>query len=173
MVPPEAAATVAALFMRREALLGRGLAVLAAWVLLNLIGSGYCLARADRRREDFYFHGLNVLWNLVNAGLAAWGILHLHFGPPPGLDAAELLRGQQHYQTLFAVNAGLDVLYMLAGSYLRQRAARPARPDQTRPERLLGYGRALWVQGGFLLLFDGAMWVLLCALARSWPQPLG
>lgn len=170
MLPPETAATVAALFMRREVLLGRGLAVLAAWVLLNLIGSGYCLARADRRREDFYFHGLNVLWNLVNAALAAWGILHLHFGPPPGLDAAELLSGQQYYQTLFAGNAGLDVLYVLAGSYLRSRAPRPR---QARPERLLGYGRALWVQGGFLLLFDGAMWVLLYVLARSWPQLLG
>lgn len=170
MLLPDAAAHVAALFMRREVLLGRGLAVLAAWVLLNLIGSGYHLARADRRREDFYFHGLNVLWNLVNAGLAAWGILRLHFGPPPGLDAAELLGGQQYYQTLFAVNAGLDVLYMLAGSYLRRRAARP---HKARPARLLGYGRALWVQGGFLLLFDGAMWVLLYALARSWPQALG
>ena len=161
---------LAALFMRREVLLGRGLAVLAAWVLLNVIGSGSQLARADRRHEDFHFHGLNVLWNLVNAGLAAWGMLRLHFSPPPGLDAAGLLSGQQYYQTLFAVNAGLDVLYLLMGSYLRRRAARP---DQTRPERLLGYGRALWVQGGFLLLFDGTMWVLLWSLARSWPQPLG
>ena len=163
------AADVAALFMRREVLLGRGLAVLAAWVLLNLIGSGYYLARADRRQEEFHFHGMNVLWNLVNAGLAAWGILRLHFSPPVGLDVAELLSGQRYYQTLFAVNAGLDVLYLLVGSYLRGRAARP---EQARPERLLGYGRALWVQGGFLLLFDGAIWVLLQALARGWPQPL-
>ena len=164
------AAEMAALFMRREVLLGRGMAVLAAWVLLNLIGSGYYLAHADRRREDFHFHGMNVLWNLVNAGVAAWGILHLHFSPPPGLDAAELLSGQQSYQTLFAVNAGLDVLYMLVGTYLRRRAAQP---NQNRPERLLGYGRSLWVQGGFLLMFDGAMWVLLYILARSWPQLLG
>jgi len=163
------AAEMAALFMRREVLLGRGMAVLAAWVLLNLIGSGYYLAHADRRREDFHFHGMNVLWNLVNAGLAAWSILHLHFSPPPGLDAAELLSGQQSYQTLFAVNAGLDVLYMLVGTYLRRRAARP---NQNCPERLLGYGRSLWVQGGFLLLFDGTMWVLLDALARNWPQVL-
>ncbi len=63
-------ADIGALFMHREALLGRGMAVLAAWVLLNLIGSGYCLAHADRRHAAFYFHGLNVLCNLVNAGLA-------------------------------------------------------------------------------------------------------
>lgn len=159
------AADVAALFMHREVLLGRGLAVLAAWVLLNLIGSGYYLARADRRHEPFYFHGMNVLWNLVNAGLAAWGILRLHFHPPAGLDAAELLSSQHFYEMLFGVNAGLDVLYVLAGSYLRSRAARP---EQHRPERLLGYGRSLWVQGGFLLLFDASMWGLLHWLGLSW-----
>ncbi|MCI1186718.1 hypothetical protein MON38_04760 [Hymenobacter sp. DH14] len=169
MVMALPAAEVAALFMRREVLLGRGLAVLAAWVLLNLIGSGYYLARADRRRETYYFHGLNVLWNLMNAGLAAWGILRLHFHPPAGLDAAELLSSQDFYEMLFGVNAGLDVLYVLAGNYLRGRAAWP---DQSRPERLLGYGRALWVQGGFLLLFDASMWALLHWLASGWPQLL-
>ena len=163
------AAEVAALFMQREVLLGRAMALLATWVLLNLIGSGYYLAHADRRHATFYFHGLNVLWNLVNAGLAAWGILRLHFHPPAGLDAAELLSGQHYYEILFGVNAGLDVLYVLAGSYLRGRAARPA---QNRPERLLGYGRSLWVQGGFLLLFDAGMWGLLRYVAAGWPPLL-
>lgn len=158
---------IAALFMRREMLLGWGLAVLAAWVLLNLIGSGSRLARADHRQETRYFYGMNVMWNLVNAGLAAWGILRLHFSPPAGLDAAELLSGQQSYQTLFALNAGLDVLYILVGSYLRRRATWP---NQARPERLLGYGRSLWVQGGFLLLFDGSMWILLRGMAAGWPH---
>ena len=163
MVP---AANVAALFMHREQVLGRALAVLAAWVLLNLIGSGSRLAGADCRREDYYFHGMNVLWNLVNAALAAWGILRLHFSPPAGLNAAELLSSQHFYKTLFAVNAGLDVLYLLAGSYLRGRARWPG---QARPERLLGYGRSLWVQGGFLLLFDAGMWALLHGMAAAWP----
>jgi hypothetical protein len=163
MVPT---ASVAALFMHREQVLGRALAVLAAWVLLNLIGSGSRLARADRRREDYYFHGMNVLWNLVNATLAVWGILRLHFSPPAGLNAAELLSSQHFYETLFAVNAGLDVLYLLAGSYLRTRAQWPG---QARPERLLGYGRSLWVQGGFLLLFDAGMWALLHVIAAAWP----
>jgi hypothetical protein len=162
---PVSAAELAALFMLRERMLGRGLAVLAAWVLLNLIGSGYYLAHADRRRPAFYFHGMNVLWNLVNAGLAAWGILRLHFSPPAGLDVAELLSSQHFYETLFAVNAGLDVLYVLAGSYL---CARAVRPDQARPERLLGYGRSLWVQGSFLFLFDAAMWGCLHWLAQGW-----
>ena len=166
MLPPGTAANVADLFMHRELLLGRALAVLTAWVLLNLIGSGYYLAHAARRQQAYYFHGLNVLWNLVNAALAAWGVLHLNFTPPPGLDAAELLTTQHYYETLFGGNAGLDVLYILTGNYLRHRAGRPR---ATRPERLRSYGQSLWVQGGFLLLFDGTVWVLLYALARSWP----
>ena len=163
------AAEVAALFLQREVLVGRGLAVLTAWVLLNLIGSGYYLAHADRRHEPYYFHGLNVLWNLVNAGLAAWGILRLHFHPPAGLNAAELLSSQHYYEMLFGINAALDVLYVLAGSYLRRRAAQSG---QLRPERLLGYGRSLWVQGGFLLLFDAGMWGLLRYVAAGWPPLL-
>ena len=160
------ATDVAALFMHREALLGRALAVLAAWVLLNLVGSGYYLAHADRRRESYYFHGLNVLWNLINAVLAAWGILRLHFHPPAGLDAAELLSSQRFYEMLFGLSAGLDVLFILVGSYLRRRAAGPG---QSRPEQLLGYGRSLWVQGSFLLLFDGCIWGLFHQLASAWP----
>ncbi len=58
------------------------------------------------------------------------------------------------------------MLYVLAGSYLRRRAAQPG---QLRPERPLGYGRSLWVQGGFLLLFDGGMWGLLRDVAAGWP----
>ena len=166
MLPPASAATLAAQFMQREHVLGQALAVLAAWVLLNLIGGGYYLAQADRRYESFHFYSLNVLWNLVNAALAAWGILHLHFTPPAGLDATELLTTQRYYENLFGGNAGLDVLYVLTGSYLRRRAARPG---IARPERLLGYGRALWVQGGFLLLFDGVVWGLLHWLAGTWP----
>ncbi|MDQ2772023.1 MAG: hypothetical protein M3Y54_16165 [Bacteroidota bacterium] len=165
MLPPASAAALATQFMQREHLLGQALAVLAAWVLLNLIGGGYYLAHADRRYEPFHFHSMNVLWNLVNAALAAWGILHLHFRLPTGLDAAQLLDTQHSYEMLFGGNAALDVLYVLAGSYLRRRAAWPG---VARPERLLGYGRALWVQGGFLLLFDGAMLGLLHWLAGTW-----
>lgn len=161
------AADVAALFMGREQVLGRGLALLAGWVLLNLVGSGYYLAHADRRHAAYYFHGLNVLWNLVNAALATWGILRLHFVPPAGLDALELLRSQQSYETLFGVNAGLDVLYVLAGSFLRRRAARPG---QAQPQRLAGFGWSLWVQGGFLFLFDATMWGVLHYIAEGWPR---
>ncbi|MGY3089126.1 hypothetical protein ACVWYF_002166 [Hymenobacter sp. UYAg731] len=165
-----AAVDIASLFMARELLLGRGLAVLAAWVLLNLVGSGYYLAHSDRRHEPFYFHGMNVGWGLVNAGLAAWGILHLHFVAPAGLTVAELFQTQLFNENLFLLNAGLDVAYIMTGYYLRARALGPG---QALPVRMLGFGRSLWVQGGFLLVFDAAMWSLLHWLGNGWFGLLG
>ncbi|MDB5271465.1 MAG: hypothetical protein JWP58_4505 [Hymenobacter sp.] len=169
-MPASPAVDIASLFMASELLLGRGLAVLAAWVLLNLVGSGYYLARSDRRHEPFYFHGMNVGWGLVNAGLATWGILHLHFVAPAGLLPAELFETQLFNENLFLLNAGLDVAYIMTGYYLRARALVPG---QARPVRLLGFGRSLWVQGGFLLLFDATMWTVLHWLGRDWFRLLG
>jgi hypothetical protein len=157
-MPLAAVSEIASLFMARELVVGRGLAVLSGWALLNLIGSGYLVRGADRRYEPYYFHGMNVGWGAVNAALACWGILNLHFRVPAGLGLAELLRNQLYYENLFLLNAGLDVAYIMTGAYLRALAAAPQQP---RPERMLGFGRSLWVQGGFLLIFDAAMWVLL------------
>lgn len=165
-----AAVDIASLFMTREVLLGRGLAVLTAWVLLNLVGSGYYLANSDRRHERFYFHGMNVGWGLVNAGLAAWGILQLHFVAPAGLVPAELLQSQLFNENLFLLNAGLDTAYIMTGYYLRTLALVPG---QALPVRLLGFGRSLWVQGGFLLVFDATMWSILHWLGRDWFRLLG
>jgi hypothetical protein len=149
---------LAVLYQSREMLLGRGLAVLSAWALLNLVVSGYFVSRADRRYEPYYFHGMNVCWGFVNAGLACWGVLHLHFAAPAGLRLVDLFQGQLFNENLFLLNAGLDVAYIMTGFYLRAQAARPAQP---KPNRNLGFGRSLWLQGTFLLVFDAAMWSLL------------
>ena len=153
------------LFMAGEHLVGRGLAVLAAWSLLNLVASGYFVSRADRRHEAFSFHGMNVGWGMVNAGLACWGVLHLHFTAPAGLQLADLFQAQLANENVFLLNAGLDVAYVMTGFYLRAQANLPAQP---RPVRLRGFGRSLWVQGGFLLVFDVVMWSLLHWQGRGW-----
>ena len=164
-MPPTTPLEIGPLFLASELLVGRGLAVLSAWALLNLVGSGYFLSRADRRYEPYYFHSMNVGWGLVNAGLACWGILHLHFTAPAGLRLADVVQAQLHNENLFLFNAGLDVAYFMTGFYLRALAQQPA---QLKPARLLGFGRSLWAQGGFLLLFDAAMWGLLHAQGQEW-----
>ena len=167
-MPTITATELAALHQARELLLGRGLAVLAAWVLLNLLGSGYRLARADRRYAPFYFHGMNVAWAFVNAGLALWGIWHLQLSVPAGLRLADLVQAQLFNENVFLLNAGLDAAYIMTGYYLRAQAQVPGQPL---PARLLGFGHSLWVQGGFLLVFDVVMWSLLHSQGKTWlPQ---
>jgi hypothetical protein len=153
------------LYLAGEHLVGQGLAVLSAWTLLNLVVSGYFLARADRRHEAYAFHGMNVSWGVVNAALACWGVLHLHFTAPAGLRVADLFQAQLANENVFLLNAGLDVAYIMTGFFLRAQAGLPAQP---KPARLLGFGRSLWVQGGFLLVFDAVMWSLLHRQGRGW-----
>jgi hypothetical protein len=149
----------------RELLLSRGLAVLAAWAVLNLLLSGYLAARTDRRRAAHHFHVMNAAWGFVNAALATWGIVHLRLHAPAGLSVAGFFTRQLSLETTFLLNAGLDVAYVAAGFWLHARAAVPGTSHSA---RLLGYGQSLWVQGGFLLVFDVVMW----ALMRWAAQPL-
>lgn len=151
-----------ALYQVRELLEGRGLAVLTAWVIGNVLVSGYYVGRTDRRAPAHHFHFMNVAWALVNAGIATWGILHLHRAPPAGLSLATEAAAWHHDATLFLTNAGLDVLYVLAGRWLARRATGPGAGN---PVRLDGFGRSLRLQGGFLFAFDVAMWALLYAMA--------
>ena len=146
------------LYEARELALGRGLAVLTGWALANLFVSGYYLPRADRRQSAFYFHGMNASWGAINAVLAAWGVLHLHRHAPVGLTLTEALATQFSLEKTFLFNAGLDVAYVVAGLWL---VARAAAPDAAKPTRELGFGQSLWVQGGFLLVFDGVMWAAM------------
>ncbi|HET9504021.1 MAG TPA: hypothetical protein VFO93_10800 [Hymenobacter sp.] len=150
-----------AAYRARELLLGRGLGLLGAWALLNLVGSGYWLPRTDRREVAHHFHFMNCCWGFVNAVLAAVGILRTHPGAPPvGFSAAEALHDQQVLVFIFQLNAALDIGYLLVGWWLVARAARPS-PNPFGPARLLGYGRSVWVQGSFLLVFDAIMaWVV-------------
>ena len=164
-MPVPALPDLAALHQTRELLLSRGLAVLTAWALGSIVGGGYGLARAPRRSAAFYFQAMTVGWGLVNAALAFGGIYALQPVAPAGLRLADLFGAQLRNENLFALNAGLDAAYVMTGFYLRARAEAP---DAAHPARLRGYGRALWVQGGFLLVFDAAMWALLHGQGRAW-----
>ncbi|OGX90822.1 DUF6992 family protein [Hymenobacter coccineus] len=147
-----------ALYATRELIVGRGLAVLAAWVIGNLAISGYAVAHADRRHASYYFHFMNAAWALVNAGIAAWGIVMLRRLPPAGWSLAAEAGAHHHDENLFLFNTGLDVIYIIVGLWLRRRAAAP---DASNPTRLAGFGRSVLLQGAFLSAFDLAITALL------------
>ena len=126
--------------------------VLGSWASINIL-SGLVL-RSNTAGSTRYFHEMNVLWNLVNLGLAAGGIYSSIKGDPAAFDAWQTYHEQQKLEQILLVNGALNVSYILAGVYLKERAKNATK----KPERLKGYGNSLLLQGGFLLLFDTAQY---------------
>jgi hypothetical protein len=109
-----------------EALSLRLLAWSLPWMGAGIVG---LWASSDDRSRGFW--GMSGAWALVNAGIAYTGLL----GPEPD--------GSSLRNTLY-INAGLDVMYVLGGAYMR-----------SRPEEIWrGGGLAIIIQGAFLLAFD-------------------
>ena len=72
-----------------------------------------------------------------------------------GLTLTESLAAQARTEQILLVNAALDVGYVLLGLWLRQRAG-----SATRPERLMGFGRSVILQGTFLAVFDAGLYLV-------------
>ncbi len=128
--------------------------VLLGWSALNLAGSGLGYGLDDDRGRTRYFHQMNVMWNVVNAGIATAGLLGLRneLGQPASPTGA--LEEAMSFEKILLFNAGLDLAYVAAGAYLYERGRR------TDSVRLQGYGQSLWLQGGFLFAFDLTVYFL-------------
>lgn len=120
--------------------------ILLAWGVLSML----CGAAAMAVRAAFARHvGLQALvWGAIDALIALVGLRNATQSHS-GSVAAQARR----LQAIVALNAGLDVLYVLGGRRLVQRAGgKPVRA---------GAGLGIIIQGLFLLLFDSALTLLL------------
>ena len=120
---------------------------LGTWASMNIIGSGIGWATSNIE-ENKYFHQMNVMWNLVNLGLSVPGYIKAKKGDS-GLNLYNTLEAQRITETVFLVNAGIDLAYIGSGLLLKSRA-----PIAENSNQFIGYGNSLMLQGGFLLLFD-------------------
>jgi hypothetical protein len=131
----------------------KGMLVLGGWSAANLIVGA--IGSNTGNREVRYFYQMNVIWsgtNLLFAGLGYWGATKENTND---LTLTSVLLHQNKIEKTFLFNAGLDVAYIAAGLYLTERSKRNADPS-----KLKGYGNSVMLQGGFLLLFDAAMYTL-------------
>lgn len=128
--------------------------VLGGWALGN-IGISSVL-RARNTGSVRYFHEMNVVWNFVNLGLAAGGLYGSLSTDPASFDLWQTYAEQQKIEKVLLFNLALNFTYLTAGGYLMERS----KTATLRPERLRGYGQSLLLQGGFLLLFDTAQFLL-------------
>jgi hypothetical protein len=144
--------------------------ILLGWAVLN-IGTGTA-GHFTTQGETQAFWQANAAWNTVNLAIAGLSLHGQASATPGAWDLARSLSEGQKMEKLLLFNAGLDVGYLAFGGFLLERGHR------TDSARLRGWGKSLLLQGGFLLLFDTALWLLNSNLnskltARLTPTPNG
>lgn len=145
----QSAATLQEITQRQAHLQRVSTWTLASWSVANLAVSGIAIGRAEGSSR--YFHEMNLYWNAVNVGIAGMGLLSLrkkHASPTVSSAVKE------HYalQKSLLLNTGLDVAYVTSGFWLMDKSKTEI--DPIRNDRFRGFGQAVIVQGGFLLVFD-------------------
>ncbi len=127
-----------------------GMYVLGSWALTNFAVSGYYMTKTSDRA--FYFHQMNVFWNVVNLGIATFGYFGAA-GSPLDLSLEQTVEEYLSFGRILGINAALDVGYVMAGFFLKNRGKK----SENYSERLIGYGNSLILQGSFLFVFDVAL----------------
>lgn len=134
---------------------------LGGWAAANFVVGGIGWARGSGSNK--YFHQGNVLWNTVNAGIAGFALYSLYNADPGSLGLFESIKEHYGLEKTLLFNAGLDVGYMAAGLYLRERSK-----TSTKNQNMLkGYGNALLLQGAFLFVFDLVLYGILNQQSRQ------
>lgn len=138
-------------FLNRHHEINRnGMLVLGSWAIGNIAVSGIGLGNSNGQAKAF--HQMNIGWGVVNLAIAGFGY-YGSLNPETGLSLAETIQEHESMKRILLFNAGLDVAYVTAGFYLRERSK-----NEDNAARFRGFGNSIIMQGGFLLLFDAVMY---------------
>ena len=141
---------------------------LGSWATSNFVVSGIGWNQA-KSTESTYFHQMNVMWNLVNIGLAVPGYIKATKANTD-LNYETTLLEQRKTEKIFLINTCLDVAYVSSGFLLLKKS----KEIGTQQQRLNGFGISLIVQGGFLFLFDLTAYFFHTSHGRSLTKnPIG
>ncbi len=142
----------------------KGMLILGSWAIGNMALSTFSL-QANNPKTQAY-HQMNLAWNAVNLAIAGFG----YYGASSAsadLSLAESLLEQSKISKILLFNAALDLGYMVGGLYLMERSKNSEQSD-----RLKGFGQAVIVNGGFLLIFDSIMYYMHASHESSVLIPL-
>ncbi len=128
--------------------------VLGGWAAGNIIINPMLGRGASG--SDKYFYQMNTWWNVVNLTIAGFGYHSAVSDDPNAFDALASLHEQHSIEKILLVNAALDVGYILGGLYMKERSLNVSK----NADRLHGFGRAVMLQGGFLLVFDAIFYAV-------------
>lgn len=137
--------------IKRQQIVKQGLFTLGGWAAGNMIVGGVGMATSEG--EAFRFHQMNFFWNTINFGIALPGYLVARKESPSN-DFAEVRSRFRKAELSYTFNTALDLAYITAGFWLRERAA-----FSDDPTMMNGYGNSLILQGGFLFAYD--LWALI------------
>lgn len=138
---------------RRLTLTKRSMTLLGGWAVANMVAGGIGWALTTTPRAQAFWQGM-LIWNTVNLGLAVVALVMAFNDDPAALDLKASMAQGDTYEKLFLFNGGLDVAYLVTAGLLLEHGARTGEGQWT------GYGHALLIQGGFLLVFDLALFFL-------------
>lgn len=143
--------------------------VLGGWAAVNILAGATGAAVTDGETSGFY--EMTAGWNVVNFGLAGFGLLGLR-DAPTDLSLWETTQAQNRIEDTLLFNAGLDIGYMMMGFLIRSAASEE--PGSIEAERLRGWGTAVVAQGAFLFAFDLIAYLRLrrhrWTLERGFPE---
>ena len=140
----------------RNMLTKNAMLVLGGWSVAN-IASGFIVA-GQTTGEAKYFWKMNAYWNFINLGLAGLAYFNTVRSMNKHYSFSENNKAQRGMEKLYVFNAGLDLVYIVGGFYLRERGLKET--DQKKMDQFRGYGSSIILQGGFLLVMDCVMYVL-------------
>ncbi len=132
-----------------------GMMTLGSWAVGNFAVSGLSLSKPQDSR--YYFHQMNLFWNVVNVTLAGIGYVRATRKDISSLSLSQTIKDHHSLRRTLLFNAGLDVGYMAGGLYLLEKAKNATK----QAARWRGYGRSLILQGGFLLAFDTIFYLVV------------
>lgn len=151
---------------QRHTLDKRLMTVLGSWAGLNILSSGVAWAMSDNQSNKA-FHQMNVFWNTVNLGLAIPGYIIAKKGKTK-LSILETIEEQRKTESVFLINAGVDLAYISSGILLRNREEQ----NIDKKSQFIGFGNSIILQGGFLLVFDWIAFAIHRKHARQNLNPL-
>ena len=151
----------AAINLEQKIILRTGMLVLGGWAILNILLASFKLTTTTRAPR--YFFKMNLYWNIVNLIIAGIALHHIVSLDIATLQPLQSMKQHVWYKKVLYLNVGLDVAYLFLGAYLRQRA----KTANLKTEQLQGWGKAIFLQGFFLLLLDVVLVVMLENLAAG------
>lgn len=133
----------------------KGLLLLTGWSVVN-ISSGL-IGQNGTTGADKQFHKKNILWGGVNLGISQLSFWSLHRKRAKIYTLEQSLKRTETSEKLFLFNTGLDLGYIIYGLYTKERSNKYSGEKR---DKLKGTGASLIVQGAFLTLFDGTLYLL-------------